>query len=305
MPRFERSILLYNGAAGAATTDTVIPLAVPALARASKHLELIQTASPEEFEAACRNSCNNADALFVAGGDGTVHIAVQVLSTMDAPPVLGILPSGTCNDFARTLEIPLLLDQAAETLAAGDIQDIDTAQINHRIFLNFAGLGLITDTSLNIDPDLKERYGKISYFMSALQTMRQSIPFAIHLEIDGVQSVEEGVAALIMNGKSIGTHMFPMDSISPSDGLLDVFIIQSSTLTAIREWFSLAKPDVTPDELEHIAHFQGQHIKIWTDEEKEVDTDGEIYLKTPLDIQIQPKKLQMLVPKPSFDSIPE
>ena len=140
----------------------------------------------------------------------------------------------------------MLLDQAAEALAAGDIQDIDTAQINHRIFLNFAGLGLITDTSLNIDPDLKERYGKISYFMSALQTMRQSIPFPIHLEIDGVQSVEEGVAALIMNGKSIGTHTFPMDSISPSDGLLDVFIIQSSTLTAIREWFSLAKPDAMP-----------------------------------------------------------
>src|SRR5690606_28028650 len=122
MPRFERSILLYNGAAGAATTDTVIPLAVPALARASKHLELIQTASAEEFETACRNSCNNTDALFVAGGDGTVHIAVQVLSSIDNPPALGILPSGTCNDFARTLEIPLLLDQAAEALVVGDIQ---------------------------------------------------------------------------------------------------------------------------------------------------------------------------------------
>ena len=85
MPRFERSYYCITARLGAATTDTVIPLAVPALARASKRLELIQTASPEEFEAACRNSCNNADALFVAGGDGTVHIAVQVLSTMDAP----------------------------------------------------------------------------------------------------------------------------------------------------------------------------------------------------------------------------
>ncbi len=305
MPRFERSILLYNGTAGAATTDNIIPMTVPALARASKHLELIQTDSPEEFEEVCRNSCKNTDALFIAGGDGTVHLAVQVLSAIENPPVLGILPSGTSNDFARTLGIPLMLEEAAEALSAGDVQDIDTAQINHRSFLNFAGLGLITDTSLNIDPDLKERYGKISYFMSALQTMRQSNSFSIHLDIDGTQCTEEGVAALIMNGKSIGTHMFPMDSISPSDGLLDVFIIQSSTLTAIREWFSLSKPDVTPNELEHITHFQGQHIKIWTDEEKEVDTDGEVYLKTPLDIQVQPKKLQMLVPKQAFDSIPD
>lgn len=305
MPRFNRSILLYNGTAGASTNDTLIPLTVPALAEASKHLELIQTETQEDFEEACKLSCQSADALFVAGGDGTVHTAVQVLSGLDDPPVLGILPSGTCNDFARTLSIPLLLDEAAETLVDGDVQEIDTALINDSSFLNFAGIGLIADASMNIDPDLKERYGKLSYFMSALQTMRQSAPFHVHLEVDGVHYAEEGEAVLVMNGKSIGTHALPMESISPSDGLLDVFIIQAATLTAIREWLSLGKPEVSPEDLEYITHFQGQHIKIRTEQEMEVDTDGEIYLKTPLDIRLQPKKLKMLVPRAASDSIPE
>lgn len=305
MPRFNRSILLYNGTAGASTNDTLIPLTVPALAEASKHLELIQTETQEDFVEACKLSCRSADALFVAGGDGTVHTAVQVLSGLDDPPVLGILPSGTCNDFARTLSIPLLLDEAAQTLADGDVQEIDTALINDSSFLNFAGIGLIADASMNIDPDLKERYGKLSYFMSALQTMRQSAPFHVHLEIDGVHYTEEGEAVLVMNGKSIGTHALPMESISPSDGLLDVFIIQAATLAAIREWLSLGKPEVSPEDLEYITHFQGQHIKIRTEQEMEVDTDGEIYLKTPLDIRLQPKKLKMLVPRGTSDIIPE
>lgn len=305
MPRFNRSILLYNGTAGASMNDTLIPLTVPALAEASKHLELIQTETQEDFEEACKLSCESADALFVAGGDGTVHTAVQVLSGLDDPPVLGILPSGTCNDFARTLSIPLLLDEAAETLVDGEIREIDTALINDSSFLNFAGIGLIADASMNIDPDLKERYGKLSYFMSALQTMRQSAPFHVHLEVDGVHYTEEGEAVLVMNGKSIGTHALPMESISPSDGLLDVFVIQAATLSAIREWLSLGKPEVSSEDLEYITHFQGQHIKIRTEEEMEVDTDGEIYLKTPLDIRLQPKKLKMLVPRAATDSMPE
>ena len=99
--------------------------------------------------------------------------------------------------------------------------------------------------------------------------------------------------------------MLPMEEISPSDGLLDVFIIQAATLAAIREWFSLSRPNITPDDLEYITHYQGKHIKIRTENEMQVDTDGEVYLTTPLDIRIQPKQLMMLVPRPAAETLPE
>lgn len=297
MPKFNRSVLLYNGNAGASTIDSVLRMAVPHLAEASKSLELIQTESPEEFENACQTAASHADILFIAGGDGTVHSAVRALSAIPAPPPIAILPSGTCNDFARTLDIPLDLDLAAEELINGEFKDIDTGRINGGSFLNFAGIGLITDASSNIDPHLKERYGKLSYFMSALQSMRQAEPFPVQLKIDGITYAEEGVLVLVMNGKSIGTHNFPLATIDPADGLLDLFIIQTSSLAAIREWFSLSQPEVVAEELEHIVHYQGKSISIKTTEELDVDTDGEIYLKTPLDIEIQPGTLKMLVPK--------
>ena len=297
MPKFNRSVLLYNGNAGASTIDSVLRMAVPHLAQASKSLELIQTDSPEEFEIACQTAATHADILFIAGGDGTVHSAVHALSAVPAPPPMAIIPSGTCNDFARTLNIPLELDLAAEELINGEIREIDTGKINGGSFLNFAGIGLITDASSNIDPHLKERYGKLSYFMSALQSMRQATPFPVYLKIDGTSYAEEGVLVLVMNGKSIGRHSFPLATIDPTDGLLDLFIIQTSSLAALREWFSLSQPKLAAEELEHIAHYQGKSISIRTEEEFDVDTDGETYLTTPLDIEVQPGSLKMLMPK--------
>lgn len=297
MPRFERSVLLYNGAAGASMNREILPLVISALAKESKNLALVQTESKEEFEEACIRYADSVDVLFVAGGDGTVHSAVQALSNLEDAPILGILPSGTCNDFARTLEIPLALGDAAEALVAGEIKNVDMATANQHSFLNFAGIGLITEASSNIDPDLKERYGKLSYFMSALQTMRQAEIFTVNLEIDGVHYSENAVVVLVMNGKSIGTHTFPLAEIDPTDGLLDIFVIQTSSIAAVREWFSLSQPDITTDELEHITHFKGKNIVLKTEMAMEVDTDGEIYLNTPLEIAIQPKQIRMLVPK--------
>ncbi|PSL25070.1 YegS/Rv2252/BmrU family lipid kinase [Planomicrobium soli] len=298
MPRFDRTVLLYNAQAGQSMSDAMISLTTPALAEESQAIELVQTNSPEEFTEACKQASETADVLFVVGGDGTIHLAVQALSTLENPPILGILPGGTCNDFARTLEIPLTLDEAAAALVRGDIKEIDTARINGNAFLNFAGIGVITDASSNIDPHLKERYGKLSYFMSGLRSLRQAEPFTATVEIDGITHLEEGVLVLVMNGKSIGTHTVPLPLIDPTDGLLDVFIIQSSSISAVREWFSLSQPEILTDELEHVTHYQGRRISIRTEQEMDVDTDGEIYLKTPVEIKIEPKKLKMLVPKP-------
>ena len=299
MTKFKRSVLLYNGQAGASTADSVISMAAPALAAVSDKLELVQTHSPEELKTACRNLSADTDALFVAGGDGTIHNAVQALSDLQDPPPLGIIPSGTCNDFARTLDIPMDLTLAAEALSDGQIKGIDAVNINGQSFLNFAGIGIITDASTNIDSQLKERYGKLSYFMSGLQSMRQTEPFAINLTVDGIEYGEKGVLALVTNGKSIGTHALPMDSIDPADGLLDVFIIQTSSIAAILEWFSLSNPDVPMEELSHIRHYQGRNIRITTNEPMDIDTDGEIYLKTPADIEVLPQRLKMFVPKPA------
>ncbi|WP_019414370.1 diacylglycerol kinase family protein [Paenisporosarcina sp. TG20] len=295
MPRFKKAVLLLNGQAGQGTAEESLSQVVPVIATNCHQLTIVQTFSIDEFKQACLDAAS-ADVLYLMGGDGTLHTAVQVLGDVDKLPVIGLLPGGTCNDFARTLGIPLTLKEAAYQITNGMIQDIDIAQINESLFINFAGIGLITEASENINPDLKKKYGKLSYFISALQTFNESESFSIHLEIDGISYKEEAVMVLVINGKSIGTHRLPLDKIDPSDGVLDVLLIQSSSLIALREWFSLAQSDIVTDDLTNVTHYTGQHIVIRTDEPKNVDTDGERYLQTPIEIKVKPKSIQFLIP---------
>jgi diacylglycerol kinase (ATP) len=296
MPRFNQCVLLYNSQAGQGSSEIDLAQVVPPLSASCHQLTIIQTTSSNDFQEACINAAD-ADVLFLMGGDGTLHTAIQVIDKVERMPVIGLLPSGTCNDFARTLAIPLTLAEAARTIVNGQVADIDIAKINENWFMNFVGVGLIAEASENINPELKNKFGKLSYFISAIQSFKQSAPISIYLEIDGEFYEEIAVMALVMNGKSIGTYPIPLASIDPTDGLLNVLLIQSSTIVAIREWLSLNKDDIVLDDLTNVTHYSGRHIAIRTEEAKKVDTDGEMYLETPITIEVHPKKIKFLIPQ--------
>src|SRR6185503_5141279 len=80
--------------------------------------------------------------IVAAGGDGTINsVAAAVL---DTDKILGVLPLGTLNHFAKDLGIPVELETAARTIVAGHTTEVDVAEVNNRIFLNNSSLGLYT-----------------------------------------------------------------------------------------------------------------------------------------------------------------
>jgi len=80
------------------------------------------------------------EVIVAAGGDGTINsVAAAVI---DSHKILGVLPLGTLNHFARDLGIPSDLEQAARTIIAGHTIEVDVAEVNGRIFLNNSSLGL-------------------------------------------------------------------------------------------------------------------------------------------------------------------
>ncbi|MCM3446908.1 MULTISPECIES: YegS/Rv2252/BmrU family lipid kinase [Bacillus amyloliquefaciens group] len=293
-----KAVLIYNGNAGQKQIDKTLGTVVPILAQSADELLIKPTKHQDDARQYCENLDSSVDHLYILGGDGTVHQCINSISKLDHRPAVGILPGGTCNDFSRALGIPQNLQKAAEVLAAGHKRMIDVCKTDDGYFLNFWGIGLITEASSHINETEKAWLGKISYFTSALRTMTSANPFPVKLTIDGEVKEDEAVMVLVMNGHYIGTNRVPLPDASLQDGLADVLICRNTSLAALRELMTMEQGSFD-DFKGELSYIQASRIEIETAREMDADTDGEVYGTTPCTIEVKKHHLTMLVPEDS------
>ena len=104
--------------------------------------------NPQHLPEVIRHYQHQVDLVIIGGGDGTLNAAVDALVETQLP--LGILPLGTANDLARTLEIPNSLPEACKIIARGKIRRIDLGWVNGKHFFNVASLGPVSYTHLTL-----------------------------------------------------------------------------------------------------------------------------------------------------------
>lgn len=294
MIRYKKGLFLFNSNAGSNDLEQKLAKTLPAITKAIKQLTIIQTETIEEAKKTCIDYADVVDIIVILGGDGTIHACINSIAPLDRRPIIGILPGGTCNDFSRILGVSQNLNQAAEEIAQGETVDIDLGLSNDRYFLNFWGIGFVSEASLNIDSDQKKSLGVLSYYMSTLRTVNQAETFPYQIKTETETYEGEAVLILVLNGRFIGTKELPITTADPSDGMVDVLIIKTSNLTSFRELLSMNKPTTDPDQLSELIHFQAATLAITTDVAKEVDMDGEVNGTTPSSITVLPKHIRMV-----------
>jgi diacylglycerol kinase family enzyme len=90
---------------------------------------------------------------------------------------MGIIPMGTANDLARTLDIPMDLLQAADVIVRGRLRQIDIGTVNGNAFFNVASIGLSTELAKGLDPTLKKRFGRLGYALAAVKVLTRATRF--------------------------------------------------------------------------------------------------------------------------------
>src|SRR5215218_2805395 len=105
--------------------------------------------------------------LIVGGGDGSVSSVVDFLANRDV--VLGLLPLGTANDFARTLEIPQDIDGACGAIAGGKVVDVDLGLAGDNYYVNVASIGLGVEATRALSRWLKMSTGPLAYPVAAIK----------------------------------------------------------------------------------------------------------------------------------------
>ncbi|WP_054958084.1 diacylglycerol/lipid kinase family protein [Paenibacillus dakarensis] len=294
---YERAMLIYNGNAGNQKTAEMLGMVTGILAQHIRELALIQSLEPGDGEKICRERGGEFQLVLIMGGDGTVHECVNGLAVLQNPPAIGILPAGTCNDFARSLNLSADPVQAAEQLMAGNTERIDVGVVGERVFTNFLGIGLIAEASENINADLKGMFGRISYYISTLQTVVEAEPFRYWLETDeGVQE-DEAVMIYVSNGRSLGTKSLPFREEALRDGMLDVLIIREAGLPLLKELLARKGEGEWEPKNDSIQYFQTTSLTLKTEQPMKIDTDGETYLETPVTVSVRPQALRFLIGK--------
>ncbi|HLF26068.1 MAG TPA: diacylglycerol kinase family protein [Anaerolineae bacterium] len=239
---------------------------------------------------------NGAEVVAVYGGDGSVAEAASGLIGAAIP--LAILPGGTGNVTAAGLGIPRNLTEACALLctAAVGIRPIDMGQVGERYFLLRVSVGLEADVVEGADRELKDRFGPLAYMLSALQALSNPQLARYQLTLDGREVETAGLVCMIANSGylgRVGVSLAP--GIDVSDGLLDVVIIARSDLGALLSL--LASAMAGNENAEALQHWQAREISVVADPPQTVQADGEIIGKSPVQAQILPGAIRVVLPE--------
>jgi diacylglycerol kinase (ATP) len=238
--------------------------------------------------------------LILGGGDGTVSSVVDFL--VDGDAVLGLLPLGTANDFARTLDIPESIEDACKTIAQGKVVDIDLGLAGDNFYVNVASVGLGVEATRALSPWLKKSTGPLAYPVAAISAFLKHKPFSATLTFpDGDHETVEYDRLLqvaIGNGRFYGGGMIVASESGIDDKTLDIYAVD---LGRHRDLIGAARYLKSGDfiKTDGVHHFRTSRVRLETGPELPVNIDGEVVTRTPQDFSVAHNALDVIVPQES------
>jgi diacylglycerol kinase (ATP) len=234
--------------------------------------------------------------LILGGGDGTVSSVVDFLA--DRGTLLGLLPLGTANDFARTLDIPEDIEEACKLIANGKVVDIDLGLAGDNFYVNVASVGLSVEATRALSPWLKKSTGPLAYPVAAIRAFLKHEPFSARLtfpegdhepvEYDRLLQVAVG------NGRFYGGGMIVGLESGIDDKTLDIYAID---LGRRRDLIGAVRYLKSGDfiKTDGVHNFRTPRVRLETDPDLPVNIDGEVVTRTPQDFSVAQNALNVLV----------
>jgi diacylglycerol kinase (ATP) len=238
--------------------------------------------------------------LVLGGGDGSVSSVVDFLAHHDV--ILGLLPLGTANDFARTLGIPSDIEGACQTIAGGKVVDVDLGLAGDNYYVNVASVGLGVGATQALSPWLKKSAGPLAYPAAAIKAFLSHEPFSARLTFpDGDhEPVEYGrlLQVAVGNGRFYGGGMVVAPESGIDDRSLDVYAIE---MGRHRDLIGVARYLKSGDFIrsESVSHYCTERVRLETEPDLSINIDGEVVAKTPQDFSMAHNALKVLVPPES------
>lgn len=297
--------IIVNPAAGAGRTARKWPQIMGLLKSMGLQFEYDMTEAPGHAVELARSAAKKGCEFVVSvGGDGTINEIVNGL--YDAGSMgdvkLGIISTGSGNDYIRTIGVPLnhleacrcLTKTSKRAVDVGVVEYVNNGQTLKRLFVNFAGLGFDAEVVRATTQRFKMLGSMPSYLLGLLTTLLFYQNREVSITLDGHTERRKVCVVLMGNGKYGGGGMFSTPHADPTDGLFDVLIIDNLSkpdllwsLPRVYRGTHLTHPKVTVKRAREIEIQPVGHMS--------VQADGELLGEAPARFYMMPSALSIVV----------
>ncbi|VEF49147.1 diacylglycerol kinase catalytic region [Bacillus freudenreichii] len=292
----KRARIIYNPTAGREIFKRHIADVLQKLEQAGYEASCHATTGAGDATAAARTAVERKyDVVICSGGDGTINEVVNGIAEQEYRPKLGIIPTGTTNDFARALHIPRDIDAAVDVITAGDTIPMDIGRMNEHYFINIAGGGKLTELTYEVPAKMKTVLGQLAYYLKGIEMLPSIRATDVSIEYDGKLFEGEMMLFLVALTNSVGGFEKLAPDSSINDGLFSLLILKKTNLAEFIRVASLALRGEHVDD-PNVIYSKANHIKVKSKEKVQLNIDGEYGGLLPAEFYNLYRHLEVFVP---------
>ncbi len=232
----KKALFILNPHSGKGLIKNHLLEIIDILVKADYEVTVYPTQSRGDAERVMRERDKDYVLIVCSGGDGTLDEIVTGMIQSGFKTTIGYIPSGSTNDFAKSLKIPTTMKKAAEMIAAGNVFACDVGRFNRDVFVYIAAFGLFTEVSYGTPQEMKNMLGHMAYILEGVKQLANIKSYALkvtYVSETGENRVIEDdfIFGMVTNShsvggfKSIAGNVFKGE-IALDDGLFEVTLIK-------------------------------------------------------------------------------
>ncbi len=319
-----RALFIYNPVSGQVNIERELVPCLDSLIARGWSADLRLTSEPRHAtELARSGALDGCDLVVAVGGDGTVSEVANGL--VGTPTVMGVIPAGTTNVWALQMAIPSLppwhprkvvdrvladledlgwhrpagtptwLSGAFEALLAAEIRSVDVGMVDGQHFLMWCGVGFDARVAAEVEPEDRRRYGALAFIATSVSLGVEYAGSHMQLTLGDRQVEDEVLMVLAANARLYGGVIEIAPNAYLDDGLLDVCVFKGEGIgTKVRHVTAvLSRRQILEPQFDYA---QVDRLRVESEPSEAVHLDSEPWGRTPVDIRVVPRGLQVAVP---------
>lgn len=253
------------------------------------------TSADDLVRIAAESSRAGYDRVVIAGGDGTLNLAVREFDL--AKGTLALIPTGSGDDFAKVTGIPRDVRAACDNVLNGRVRELDVAVANNLRYLGVAGLGFDSEVADYANRNVRFLRGSAVYLYAILRVLPKFTPRPVRIRTENGSRDEHIMFAAIGNTRQYGGGIRITPDAIPDDGLLDLCIVHQTTRAQLLKTLPKAYTGAHVKS-PFVEMGRGREFHFESDVAMAVYADGEPLTRTPVSFGVLPSRLRFVVPQP-------